>query len=56
MRKTAALPVISRASAPWDEYASAMMDFEHRSTELWETLTENPGARAEARLIPVIRD
>jgi predicted nucleotidyltransferase len=56
MRKTASLPVISKASAPWDEYAKNMMNSEHLATEIWETLTDNPRARREAMLVPIMRD
>jgi predicted nucleotidyltransferase len=55
MRRTSALPVITRASAPWSEYSAAMMRFEHRAAELWETLTDAPVPRAEARRVPVMR-
>ena len=54
MRKRATLPVISKASVPkaLGTYAQAMMQLEHRATEIWETLTENPGTKAEARYVP----
>lgn len=54
MRETAALPVISKASVPKElgACARAMMQLEHRATEIWETLTENPATKAEARYVP----
>ena len=54
MRKSAALPVISKASAPWSEYSSEMMEFEHRASEIWEMLTDNPRTKREARFVPVM--
>lgn len=54
MRKSASLPVVSRASAPFSPYARAMMQFEHRASELWELLTDNPRPQREARLVPVM--
>lgn len=54
MRHTAALPVISRSSAPWSVYAAAMMRYEHRATELWENLTASPRPRAEANFVPIM--
>lgn len=54
MRKRATLPVISKASAPWNEYASEMMRFEHRASEIWEILTDNPRTKREARFVPVM--
>jgi hypothetical protein len=58
MRHTAALPVISRSSAGRGRTVSAkkIMDLEHRSTELWETLTESPMTRREAEFVPVMAD
>ena len=52
MRHTAALPVISRPSAPWSWYSRSMMSLEHRASELWETLTDSPRLRAEAKYVP----
>lgn len=54
MRKTAALPVVSKASVPkkLGAYARTMMQLEHRATEIWELLAENPAAKAEARFVP----
>ncbi len=56
MRETATLPVISKASVPQDlgGYARSMMQLEHRATEIWETLTENPRTKAEARYVPAL--
>jgi predicted nucleotidyltransferase len=54
MRHTAALPVVSRASAPWSLYSRSMMSLEHRASELWETLTGSPRLRAEAKYVPVM--
>jgi predicted nucleotidyltransferase len=54
MRSSASLPLIARPSAPWSDYSRSMMQFEHRSTELWETLTQNPRARAESRNVPIM--
>jgi predicted nucleotidyltransferase len=54
MRRSTSLPLIARPSAPWSAYARSMMQFEHRSTELWETLTQNPRARAESRYVPIM--
>lgn len=56
MRKSATLPVVSRASAPWNPYAAAMMRMEHRAAEIWELLTPTPRIRAEARATPVMLD
>jgi predicted nucleotidyltransferase len=56
MRKTAALPVTAKPSAPWSGYASGMMNYEHRATELWELLTEKPRLRAEARYVPILTE
>ena len=66
MRKTASLPVISRASVPKrapDSFtgvsgvsdASRMMEIECRATEIWEMLTDSPEIRSEARRVPVIK-
>lgn len=58
MRDTASLPVISRARVPKDRdimSASArMMEIEHKSTEMWEMLTDRPFIRAEARRVPLM--
>lgn len=59
MRDRASLPVISKASVPKGsqgapDYASRMMEIEHRATELWETLTDCPNTRSEARRVPVM--
>lgn len=54
MRQTAALPVISRSSGTLGPYASRIIQFEHTSTEIWETLTENPRPHSESRMVPVI--
>jgi predicted nucleotidyltransferase len=54
MRDSTALPVISKSSAPWSEYSRSMMSFEHRASELWETLTDNPRLRSEANYVPVM--
>lgn len=56
MRGTASLPVISRASVPKDSgaYARRMMQLEHRATEIWEMLTDNPVTKAEARFVPLL--
>jgi predicted nucleotidyltransferase len=54
MRDTAVLPVISRSSAPQNPYSRSMMRLEHRATELWETLTDNPRPRAEANCAPLM--
>jgi hypothetical protein len=52
MRRTAALPVISKSSAPLSPYSRSMTSLEHRASELWETLTDNPRLRAEANYVP----
>lgn len=54
MRESAALPVVSRAAASFSPYAQAMMQFEHRASEIWELLTDAPRPQREARLIPVM--
>ena len=54
MRKRASLPLVSRASAPWCEYSSCMMHFEHRASEIWEMLTDNPRTKREAKLVPMM--
>ena len=54
MRKTATLPVVSGASAPFSPYANRMMQFEHVATELWELLTKKPRPRNEARFVPAM--
>jgi predicted nucleotidyltransferase len=54
MRTTAVLPVISRSAGALGPYASRILQFEHTSTEMWETLTENPKPRAESRMVPVM--
>lgn len=53
MRKTATLPVLSRASAGSETYAARMMHFEHIATEIWEQFTKKPRPAAEARYIPI---
>jgi predicted nucleotidyltransferase len=63
MREAASLPVISKASIPKHRpdfsndfpYAARMMEIEHRATEIWEMLTDNPEIRSEARRVPVIK-
>jgi predicted nucleotidyltransferase len=59
MRDAASLPVISKASAPKgsrgvSDIAARMMEIEHRATELWETLTDRPEIRSEARRVPLM--
>jgi predicted nucleotidyltransferase len=64
MREKATLPVITRTSAPKSAKrgdpgvatAAKIMAFEHRATEIWETLAEKPELRSEARLIPLMPD
>ncbi|MDR1650295.1 MAG: nucleotidyltransferase family protein [Synergistaceae bacterium] len=56
MRKSAALPVISRSGGRLSRLGWEMMNFEHSSTEIWETLTDSPRAKAEARAVPVLKD
>jgi predicted nucleotidyltransferase len=65
MRAHATLPVITRASAPrrvGGEHseraatAAEMMAYEHRATEIWETLAEKPAVRSEARFVPIMVD
>ena len=54
MRECATLPLISKSSAPWSDYAGEMMRFEHRASEIWELLTDSPRIKREARFIPVM--
>jgi predicted nucleotidyltransferase len=54
MRRTAELPVISRSAGALGPYADKIIQFEHASAEIWETLTENPRPRSESRMTPVI--
>jgi predicted nucleotidyltransferase len=65
MRGRTALPVITRASSPkrlggeYPERAAAaaeMMAYEHRATEVWETLAERPAVRSEARFVSIMAD
>jgi predicted nucleotidyltransferase len=54
MRDTATLPLLSRAGGDISLYANEIMQFEHRATEIWETLTDSPRIAAESRLKPVL--
>lgn len=54
MRRSARLPLISRASPPDEGYAREMIRFEHLATELWELLTNSPRSYREAGVIPVM--
>ncbi len=54
MRKTATLPVITRASAPYSPYARKMMDLEHRAGAIWELLIESPVTEHEKKRIPLM--
>ncbi|GHV55966.1 nucleotidyltransferase [Synergistales bacterium] len=58
MRESAALPVITRSSPPRDEtgVSELIARKERAATEIWETLTDNPRARAETMMKPVIRE
>jgi predicted nucleotidyltransferase len=54
MRKSAALPVLSRSGGHVSRYAGEIMRFEHTAAEIWETLTDSPRHKAEARLTSVV--
>lgn len=54
MRKTASLPVITRASAPYSHYSRLMMDFEHRTGMIWELLVDSPIQNHERESIPLM--
>ncbi|MDR0764176.1 MAG: nucleotidyltransferase family protein [Synergistaceae bacterium] len=48
------LPVLSRAGGRVGPYAMEILRFERAATEIWETLTDNPGNDAERRAVPFI--
>lgn len=54
MRKSSSVPVITRASAPYSLYSKRMMDFEHRSGEIWECLVKSPFPEHEKKSIPLM--
>jgi predicted nucleotidyltransferase len=54
MRSTSTIPVITRASAPLTLYSKRMMDFEHRSGEIWECLVRSPWPEHEKKSIPLM--
>lgn len=54
MRQKADIPVITKASAPFSNLASLMMDHEHRSSRIWELLVEKPEKEKEKNTPPLM--
>jgi predicted nucleotidyltransferase len=48
MKKTAALPVLSKPGGKMSAYARELMAFERAASEIWETLTDAPRRNAES--------
>lgn len=53
MRHSSELPVITRSSAQFNPVARKMMDIEHRSSRIWESLVENTQVDMEKNSRPV---